>query len=81
MRYKAILFDMDGVLIDSETLMAKTGVLALRQYGIEAKTEDFAEFVGQDRRRRIDRRIQETDAQAGSAAVRPLDQAPDDRKL
>ena len=47
MRYKAILFDMDGVLIDSETLMAKTGVLALRQYGIEAKTEDFAEFVGQ----------------------------------
>jgi beta-phosphoglucomutase len=47
MRYRAILFDMDGVLIDSETLMARTGVVALKKYGINAKPEDFAEFVGQ----------------------------------
>ena len=46
MSWKAVLFDMDGVLIDSEEYMAKTGVRALRKYGIEAKETDFAEFVG-----------------------------------
>ena len=43
---KAMLFDMDGVLIDSEELMAKSGILALRDYGINAKAEDFVPFVG-----------------------------------
>lgn len=43
---KAILFDMDGVLIDSETLMAKSGILALRDYGIDPVPEDFIPFVG-----------------------------------
>ena len=46
MSWKAVLFDMDGVLIDSEEYMAKTGVRALKKYGIEAKESDFAEFVG-----------------------------------
>ena len=43
---KAILFDMDGVLIDSESLMAKSGILALRDYGIDPVPEDFVPFVG-----------------------------------
>ena len=43
---KAILFDMDGVLIDSETLMAKSGILALRDYGLDPQPEDFIPFVG-----------------------------------
>ena len=43
---KAILFDMDGVLIDSETLMAKSAILALRDYGIDPVPEDFIPFVG-----------------------------------
>ena len=43
---KAILFDMDGVLIDSEELMAKAGILALRDYGIDPVPEDFVPFVG-----------------------------------
>ncbi len=43
---KAILFDMDGVLIDSEELMAKAGILALRDYGLDPKPEDFIPFVG-----------------------------------
>ena len=34
MAWKAVLFDMDGVLIDSEEYMAKTGVRALKKYGI-----------------------------------------------
>ena len=46
MAWKAVLFDMDGVLIDSEEYMAKTGVRALKKYGIDAKESDFAEFVG-----------------------------------
>ncbi len=43
---RAILFDMDGVLIDSEALMAKSGILALREFGVEARAEDFLPFVG-----------------------------------
>lgn len=46
MAWRAVLFDMDGVLIDSEEYMAKTGVRALKKYGINAKESDFAEFVG-----------------------------------
>ncbi len=46
MKYEAILFDMDGVLIDSEELMAKSGILGLRDYGINAVPEDFVPFVG-----------------------------------
>ncbi len=45
-KYDAVLFDMDGVLIDSETLMAKSGVLALRDWGLDPKPEDFIPFVG-----------------------------------
>ena len=46
MKYKAILFDMDGVLIESEFLMRASAIHALAQYGIEAKHEDFVEFTG-----------------------------------
>ena len=46
MKYKAILFDMDGVLIDSEVLMRNSAIRALADYGISAKHEDFMEFTG-----------------------------------
>ena len=46
MKYKAILFDMDGVLIESEFLMRLSAIKALADYGIEAKHEDFREFTG-----------------------------------
>lgn len=46
MKYKAILFDMDGVLIESEFLMRASAIQALADYGIEAKHEDFKEFTG-----------------------------------
>ena len=46
MRYRAILFDMDGVLIESEALTAKVAVQTLREFGIEAKETDFAQFSG-----------------------------------
>ena len=37
MKYKAILFDMDGVLIESEYLMRASAIKALADYGITAK--------------------------------------------
>ncbi len=46
MKYKAILFDMDGVLIESEYLMRSSAIRALADYGIQAKHEDFLEFTG-----------------------------------
>ena len=46
MKYKAILFDMDGVLIESEFLMRASAIHSLAQYGIAAKHEDFVEFTG-----------------------------------
>lgn len=46
MKYKAILFDMDGVLIESEWLMRATAIQALADYGVQAEHEDFLEFTG-----------------------------------
>ena len=46
MKYKAILFDMDGVLIESEFLMRHASIQALAEWGIEATHEDFREFTG-----------------------------------
>lgn len=46
MKYKAILFDMDGVLIESEYLMRATAIQALNDYGIFPSHEDFLEFTG-----------------------------------
>lgn len=46
MKYKAVLFDMDGVLIESEFLMRASAIQALADYGIAASHEDFYEFTG-----------------------------------
>lgn len=47
MKIEAILFDMDGVLVDSETPLMKCAIDHLKnKYGINAKFEDFADFVG-----------------------------------
>ena len=46
MKYKAILFDMDGVLIESEWLMRDTAIQSLAEHGVQAQHEDFLEFTG-----------------------------------
>ena len=46
MNCKAILFDMDGVLIDSEAVMALSTVEALGHFGIRTKPEDYSPFIG-----------------------------------
>lgn len=41
-----IIFDMDGVLVDSEYAMREAAIRALRRYGAKASHEDFYEFTG-----------------------------------
>ncbi len=43
---KAVIFDMDGVLVDSEPVIIEASLRVLRKYGVEAKESDFKEFTG-----------------------------------
>ncbi len=42
----AVMFDMDGVLVNSEYCMRHSAILALREWGVDACHEDFIEFTG-----------------------------------
>ena len=42
----AVLFDMDGVLVDSEPIIKAAAIRALAEFGIPARPEDFEPFVG-----------------------------------
>jgi beta-phosphoglucomutase len=42
----AIIFDMDGVLVDSEPIICAAAIHALAEFGIQANPEDFEPFVG-----------------------------------
>jgi beta-phosphoglucomutase len=46
MMIKGVLFDMDGVLVDSEEFMCEAAVRMFAEKGIMASKEDFAPFVG-----------------------------------
>ena len=46
MKITSILFDMDGVLVDSEEAIRTCSIEALKSFDIEAKHEDFFEFTG-----------------------------------
>lgn len=44
---RAVIFDMDGVLADSEALMARAAVTMFQErHGIRVRPEDFVPFVG-----------------------------------
>lgn len=43
---KAIIFDMDGVIVDTEALHAKTKVAILAQYGIDCQEEECLPYRG-----------------------------------
>jgi HAD superfamily hydrolase (TIGR01509 family) len=45
-RYGAIVFDLDGVLVDSEGIGFTTLQGLLREYGVEYREEDNAPFIG-----------------------------------
>jgi len=43
---KGVLFDMDGVLLESEEYINKAGVLLFKEKGVEVNPEDFLQFTG-----------------------------------
>lgn len=50
---KGVLFDMDGVLVDSEPFIAKAAIMMFEELGVHAKPEDFHPFVGTGENRYI----------------------------
>jgi beta-phosphoglucomutase len=47
---KGVIFDMDGVLLDSEQLTAEASVMMFREKGFEVKENDFYQFLGMGER-------------------------------
>jgi len=43
---KAVLFDMDGVLLDSEEYICRAGILMFHEKGYVVSPDDFLEFTG-----------------------------------
>lgn len=50
---RGVLFDMDGVLVDSEEYICKAAIGMFSELGINAKPEDFLPFVGMGENRYI----------------------------
>ncbi len=46
MDFVAVLFDMDGVLVDSEPVITEAAIRGLREFGVEAAAADFHAFTG-----------------------------------
>ncbi len=46
MTIEAVIFDMDGVLTDSEPVITKAAMLALAEFGVSALEADFHPFTG-----------------------------------
>jgi beta-phosphoglucomutase len=51
---KAVLFDMDGVLLESEEYINRAGVMMFREKGFEVQPEDFLPFTGMGEDRYLD---------------------------
>jgi len=43
---QAVLFDMDGVLLDSEEYICRAGIMMFKEKGYDLSPEDFTEFTG-----------------------------------
>jgi len=43
---KGVLFDMDGVLVDSEQFICKAAIMMFNELGVKVLPEDFHPFVG-----------------------------------
>ena len=43
---KGVLFDIDGVLLDSEEFITRAGILMFKEKGFEVNASDFKPFTG-----------------------------------
>ncbi len=43
---QGVIFDMDGVLVDSEEFICKAAIQMFAEHGVEMKPDDFLPFVG-----------------------------------
>jgi beta-phosphoglucomutase len=50
---RAVIFDMDGVLTDSEPLICAAAMAMFREHGVQVSPEDFRPFVGTGENRYI----------------------------
>jgi len=50
---RGVLFDMDGVLVDSESFICKAAIIMFSELGIIVSPEDFQPFVGMGENRYI----------------------------
>lgn len=50
---KGVIFDMDGVLVDSEPFICKAACMMFAERGLEVEPEDFEPFVGMGEKRYI----------------------------
>jgi beta-phosphoglucomutase len=50
---KGVLFDMDGVLVDSESFICKAAIMMFSELGVKVLPEDFHPFVGTGENRYI----------------------------
>jgi beta-phosphoglucomutase len=50
---KGVLFDMDGVLVDSEPFICKAAIMMFEELGVKVLPEDFLPFVGMGENRYI----------------------------
>ena len=50
---RGVIFDMDGVLVDSEEFIAKAAVMMFAERGLKVQAEDFRPFIGMGENRYI----------------------------
>lgn len=50
---KGVLFDMDGVLVDSESFICKAAIMMFSELGVDVLPDDFIPFVGMGENRYI----------------------------
>ena len=50
---KGVIFDMDGVLVDSEPFICKAACMMFAEHGVTVRPEDFLPFVGMGENRFI----------------------------
>ncbi len=60
-RYDAVIFDLDGTLVDTETLCNVEAIVALRHQGIEISIDFFESLAGVHDARRIELIREQTD--------------------